>query len=212
MDQLLIEAHYFPSIEYFVNILEHKSVSIEAWETYQKQSYRNRCRILTANKVDVLSVPITNPSGGVLIRDIKMDYSQKWANHHWRAIQSAYGKAPFYEYYGDFFHNVLFKKQGFLFDLNMELLTVCLKLLGLSREIVLTNEYKKEIKKEITDLRSQIHPKSADNTLIRKWEPYHQIFGSNFVNNLSILDLLFCEGTNALSVLQKSKKSSTEQI
>lgn len=212
MNHLLIEAHYFPSIEYFVNILEHKSVRVEAWETFQKQSYRNRCRILAANKVDVLSVPITNSGGGVLIRDVKMDNSQKWSNHHWRAIQSAYGKAPFYEYYSDYFHNVLFKKQEFLFDLNIELLTVCLKLLGLSREIQLTEQYEKNINEEITDLRSQIHPKRTDNTLIRKWEPYQQIFGSNFVNNLSILDLLFCEGTNALGVLRKSKKSSTEQI
>lgn len=205
---LLIEAHYFPNLEYFLNILEHDVVYIEACESFQKQSYRNRCHILSANKVDILSIPVINPGRNVLIKEVKIDYNQKWMNVHWGAIRSAYGKAPFFEYYADFFHDIYFKKHTYLFDLNLEAMTVCLKLLGIDKRIELTTFFDKNPGPEIVDLRSVIHPKKANNPYIITWISYPQIFGRYFVPNLSVLDLLFCEGNNSISVMRGSKKKA----
>ena len=118
MNQVLIESHYLPSISYFKAIFPAKTIILESNEYYVKQSYRNRCEILTANGVDKLIVPLTSKHGKVYIRDVRIDYSQKWLNGHWRAIQSAYGKAPFFEFYADALYNILFSKKV-LYRLNI---------------------------------------------------------------------------------------------
>lgn len=205
-DKMLVEAQYFPNLEYFINILEYETVYIEAWETYQKQSYRNRCHILTSNKVNTLTVPVMNPTRNILIRDIKIDYNQRWMNDHWGAIRSGYGKAPFFEYYADFFQDILSKKHTFLFDMNMELMTVCLKLLGVNKKMEFTSFFEKNPGPGLVDLRSAIHPKKVNPSYIITWSRYPQIFGRYFVTNLSILDLLFCEGANSINILGQSKK------
>ncbi|HXA02056.1 MAG TPA: WbqC family protein [Cytophagaceae bacterium] len=206
MSVLLLETQYLPSIPYFVEILSHDSLIIEAFEHYQKQTYRNRCRILTSNKINILSVPVINVHRKVLIREVEIDYSQKWLNMHWRGITSAYAKSPFFEYYADYFREVLFKKHRFLFDLNTELLTLCLKLLRVNKRIELSREYNNVSEKEdVIDLRNLIN-QDAKSEIISGIE-YTQEFGRQFVPHLSIIDLLFCEGNNASKILILSKKN-----
>ncbi len=118
---------------------------------------------------------------------------------------SAYGKAPFFEYYAPFFESILLKKHTFLLDLNYELLSICLKLLDLDIKIVFNEEYKKGHDDGIMDLRNVINPKiSFTKNNLYKEILYNQIFGKNFVSNLSIVDLLFCEGGNSKRILQSS--------
>jgi hypothetical protein len=206
MSTLLLETQYLPSIRYFVEILNHDRLIIEAFENYQKQTYRNRCRILTSNKINILSVPVINTHRKVLTREVEIDYSQKWLNMHWRGITSAYAKSPFFEYYADYFKEVLFKKQRFLFDLNIELLTLCLKFLRVDKSIELSKEYYNVSDREdVIDLRNIICHNSKSE-IITGIE-YTQVFGRQFVPNLSILDLLFCEGNNASKILIMSKKN-----
>jgi hypothetical protein len=203
---LLIETQYFPPISYFLQILEHEIIIIEGWESYQKQSYRNRCRILSANKINILSIPVIKPHQSVLIRDVKVDYTQKWLNVHWRGIASSYGKAPFFEHYECFFREILYKKHQYLFDLNMELLTLCLKLMGLKRTIKLSERF--NIVNEdinVNDRRNVIHPKAEAADFSKVY--YRQLFGREFVPELSIIDLLFCEGNNSLHILKSGNKN-----
>ncbi|HEU5289727.1 MAG TPA: WbqC family protein, partial [Cyclobacteriaceae bacterium] len=124
---ILIDLHYLPSIPYFTVLSSAEKIIIEKNEHFEKQSYRNRCHILTSQGVERLIVPLTSRSGKVLITEVRLDYSQKWLNNHWRAIESAYRSSPFFEYYADDLHTILFKKNVFLYDLNFELLTICLK-------------------------------------------------------------------------------------
>jgi hypothetical protein len=140
---MIIDLHYLPSLEYFACILQHDTIQIEAYEYYEKQSYRNRCKILASNKIDVLSVPVQNGNSKIIVKDIKVEYHQDWVRRHWGAIYSAYGKAPFFEYYADYFANIFEKKPDFLFDLNMELLTICLKLLKVEKRLYLQKNTKK---------------------------------------------------------------------
>ncbi len=205
---MVVELQYLPSLEYFCAILQNDEIVIEAHEYFEKQSYRNRCRIQTTNKIDTLSVPVQNGNKKVLIRDLKIDYSQDWTRRHWGAIRSGYGKSPFFEFYAEYFKKITEKKPDFLFDLNLELLTICLKLLRLEKKIIFTENYQKNIE---NDKRGLIHPKKSfeDNKLYQP-SVYRQNFGNEFEPNLSILDLLFCQGNQSLTVLKQSLK--IEQI
>ena len=201
---LLIDLHYLPCLEYFSNLLHHDSIYLEAHENFQKQSYRNRCTILAVNKIDTLTVPILKSNSKVLVKDVEIDYSQPWQKNHWRAIRSAYGKAPYYEYFCDYFEKIYDKKSRFLWDLNTETLTMCLKLMQIKKELLFTTEYNKETEinvEEVIDKRSLVHPKKeGEMTEV----PYTQVFGKDFVPNLSVIDLIFNEGPNSSAILKRS--------
>ena len=202
---VLIELHYLPSISYFSLLQGHSVLIVEKFEHYEKQSYRNRCYIKTSQGVETLIVPLTSKHGKTIIKDVRIDHGQKWLNNHWRAIQSAYGNAPFFEYYSHDLHSVLFTRHHFLYDLNFSLLTMCLGWLKHNIPVTETSVYEKEPGSELTDHRSVLNPKKADScNRFYKSVEYPQVFGSKFVHNLSIIDLVFCEGPGSLSVVRAS--------
>jgi len=198
---LVIELQYLPSTAYFAHILKADKVLIEAHENYQKQSHRNRCYILTANKIDLLTIPVLNAKGEKSpIQEVQIEYIQKWQNRHWRAIESAYKQAPFFEHYADYFKNEIYANEHSLFQLNWRLLKTCLMILGIKTEITLTNTYEKEYEKSLfSDLRGEISYKSPH---FQDFKPYYQVFGDKFHENLSIIDLIFSEGPNSTSFLK----------
>lgn len=185
--------------------MKYERISLEACENYIKQSYRNRCYIKSSQKTEALIVPVCRGNSKVKIREIKIDYDQLWVKNHWRSIQTAYGKSPFFEHYEDLFRQVYEKKHSYLYDLNLDLLTLCLKLLENEVTLSLTDEYEKFPLSPVNDFREVIHPKNSykNNGFL---EPciYNQVFGNNFAANMSIIDLLFCEGPNARHILLQS--------
>ena len=205
---MIVELQYFPNAAYFSLFMKQEVVHLEQCEYFIKQTYRNRCSILTANGIDVLSVPVLEGNSKTLIRDLRIDYSQKWVNRHWRAIQSAYGKAPFFEYYADEFKLILQQKPIFLFELNLSILTVCLKYLQIDKPLSFTTVYENGSINPIEDIRSVIHPKKSYEPRIQ-YTPvaYAQVFGNNFAQDLSILDILFCEGPNAYQIIKSGINS-----
>ena len=203
-DTLLIEQHYLPNIFWFCLVISHQNLLIEAHESFQKQTYRNRCYVLAANKVERLTVPVKVGNQHLPIREIEIDYKQKWQNKHWRTIQSAYGKAPFFEFYEDYFKGIIYSKPTLLFDLNQKLLSLCLKILGAGNKIAYTNSYQSLNQANISDLRGQLRPEDRTGTIHAI--PYGQLFGDNFEANLSIIDLLFNKGPESLSFLKAQAK------
>ena len=135
---LLIELHYLPCIDYVSGLMRFDDVRLEAHEHYQKQSYRNRGYGRAAKNVDALTVPVQQGTRHWPIRAVRIDNGQPWQSHHWRCLRAAYGKAPFFEYYGPEFESVYQKEWTFLVDLNQKLLTICLNLLGVQVPISLT--------------------------------------------------------------------------
>lgn len=203
---ILTELFYLPSIEYFTQISGYGELYIDGTERYQKQTYRNRAQILLANKVDTLSIPVLGGNKKQLYKDTKIDYDQKWKNIHLRGIQSAYGKAPFFEYFFPYLEIVYAKNLTFLFDLNVELLTVCLKLLQSGTKVTVLSEAFNV--NDYLDTRGIINAKEDFGYRnIMTAYPYDQMFGVNFVPNLSVLDLLFCKGPESKDVLKLSKKN-----
>lgn len=201
--EILIDLQYLPTTLYFSLLANADKVIIEKHENFEKQTYRNRTHILTPQGIDVLSIPLLGSQKKIPISEIKIDYKQKWINRHWRAIQSAYGKAPFFIHYAELFEQELKATHSTLFELNSGLLTLCLKLLGIDTPIAFSLEYQKTPSEPIIDLRSAVHPKKPFTYLPKfVFTPYQQVFGKRFVEGLSILDLLFSEGPNSETIIK----------
>jgi hypothetical protein len=205
--KVLFEAHYLPSVAYFAALVHTQATGIvlERHEHYVKQTYRNRCHVNTSQGIASLTVPLTSKHNKTLVTDLRIDYSQKWLNNHWRTIVSAYKNAPFFEYYSDELEKVLFEKYEFLYDLNIELLSMCLKWLRWGIPITETLSYEKAAGPDIIDYRSVINLKKPENLIgFYRSAPYTQVFGNTFAENLSLIDLIFCEGPSASSCVQAS--------
>ena len=134
---------YLPPVSYFFAVAHSDRVLIEQHEAYQKQSWRNRCRILSTAGPEDLSIPVVKEERlSRPIRDIRIDYGEPWLQHHVRALEAAYNHSAFYDYYAGDLLPVLQRKPAFLFDLNMSLLEKLLELLGITTHVSLTEKYK----------------------------------------------------------------------
>ena len=185
-------------------------VYIEAWEHYQKQSYRNRCRIYAADGVQDLNFPIVHDGNpfALPIREIRVDYSTPWMIRTQRAIESAYKSAPFFDHYRDSLFALMDTRPERLLDWDLSLTRWCLERLHLPVEIRLTEEFVPPGDTRYgEDLREVIHPKRPNHILrnLGLDRPYYQVFAPKygFIPDLSILDLLFNEGPDAISFLMK---------
>lgn len=206
--KLLIETHYLPCVAYFSLLTKYDQILLESKEYYVKQTYRNRTYINTTHGRDCLIIPLTGKHGKAVITDVRIDYSHKWMNNHWRSITSAYGKAPFFEFYADELRQTIFRQFDLLYDLNHALLTLCLKWLRLNVDIEETLTYKTDYVADVDDRRSSLNPKDTTFTnQFFKAVPYQQVFGNSFAANLSIVDVIFCCGPEAGSIVKASSNS-----
>jgi len=201
--KIVLSTAYLPPLEWFSLIVNSAEWEIERYERYQKQSYRSRCHILSANGTLPLYIPIERALGlSIPITQVKIDYKTDWQIKHWRAIESAYRRSPFFEYYQDDFRPFYLSQTETLFDYNRELIKLILSLLGLNCAVNLSDRYYDT--NEINDFRERIHPKKASIIDSNKNGRYHQVFAQKFgfVANLSIIDLLFNEGPQSLYYLK----------
>lgn len=199
---------YWPNLHYFCYLLHADKVLIEQYDHYSKQSYRNRCEILSANGKLDLSIPVKKTSKKEFTKDIQISYTENWQAKHWRALTSAYKNSPYFEFFEDEIKIFYTTQFDFLLNYNYKQLQTVFKLLKLKKEVGLTNSFEKD-RLEYTDLRETIHPKinfQNDSQVKQVLEkPYYQTFQEKFPfqANLSILDLLFNEGLGSLEYLKK---------
>ena len=192
-------------------VIPSVTVWIEAWEHYQKQSYRNRCRIYAADGVQDLRVPVVHENGtfSLPIARIRVDYSTPWLVRTERAIESAYKSAPFFDHSRDPLFALLDSKPERLLDLDLALTRWVLEQLHLPVELRLTERFTAPGSDIYgPDMRNVIHPKRANDILSQLGldRPYYQVFSQKFgfIPHLSILDLLFNEGPDAVSWIFRS--------
>ena len=198
---MIIEPHYLGSLEYFCVLIRQQEILFEVSDTFKKQTYRNRAYLLGSNKVLQINVPLTF-SNGAITKDVKVDYNHRWIKDHWGAFYSSYGKAPFFEYFKDDFKSIWDSKPAYLLDLNLSFMKLIFQILKTDIKFEFSTEYKKFYD---LDFRNVIDPKSPF-TDRKNYCPanYTQLFGDTFVPNLSIIDLLMCEGPRASEVLMAS--------
>lgn len=201
MDTLLSTA-YFPNVQYMSKFLAGKVV-VEKYETYPKQTYRNRCNILSANGVLPLSVPVQK-NFHTLTKDIRIDYSEMWQRNHYTALKSAYRNSPYYDYYFYKIERFFEQKETFLVDLNAKILETLFSILKINADWSFTADYV-SAPEGICDMRDCISPKPSKNKLDASFIaiPYIQVFADrfDFIPNLSILDLIFNVGPESKEYL-----------
>ena len=200
-----IEIHYLPSIEYLSLLLSHEQVQFEVHEYFQKQTYRNRALILGANGIETLTVPIQHQySGKILMKDIRIDYDQNWVRIHQGAIQAAYGKAPYFEYFEPYIRSIFAKKLNFLVDLNIEYIELFGRILGKKWNYSFTKSFEIEDKDVFWNYIKAKQDWRERNVYTEL--AYPQCFGNTYQPHLSVLDLLMNQGRDANLILNQLNK------
>lgn len=197
-NKIILSTAYFPPIQYMTKFLSDKGILIESCENYIKQTYRNRCNILTANGVQSLVIPVKkNSDKHNSIKETEIDYKTNWPDIHLKTLDVAYKSSPYYEYYIDSIKKILEKKEKYLFALNNEILRTILTETEINKTYSFSEEY---LHLYQNDFRNCISTKEKFKTedLNFKQKKYTQVFSDKFpfIENLSILDLLFNEGPN----------------
>ena len=197
---ILLQPTYFSPIIQYVAISKSESISFEVEDNFQKQTYRNRCYIHTANGKHLLNVPIQHNKGvKQRTKDVKIDYKDDWNKIHLKTLKTAYSSSPFFEFYIDDLLPIFKKKFTYLLDLNLSCHEFLMDALQLEIPTTKTVEYNKEV--NFIDYRNLAIAKTATQFNL---DSYFQVFNENqgFISNLSILDLIFMEGPNALNYLE----------
>ncbi len=202
---VLLSTAYLPPVEYFYYLLKAGKVVVEQFETYPRQTYRNRCVILTANGKLSLTVPVKKVNGNhTMVRDVAILNDEKWQQKHWRAFSAAYSASPYFLYYADELDRFFTKKYVTLLNFNTELTLALCRICGFEPVLSLTDSFRKNDSGS-TDLRTAISPKSPPT--LSNFPAYTQVFSDRhgFHPNLSIVDLLFNLGPEARTYLEELK-------
>jgi hypothetical protein len=206
---ILVALSYLGPLQLYCRYFGPSLIQIEQNDTYQKQSYRNRCDIYGANGKLSLCIPVSHETGVRLkVKETRIDYATDWRRLHWKGIESAYNSSPYFEFYRDIFEPYYQKEFVFLIDFCLNLNDEVLKIINIQIKPGLTHEFAfpGDIKNG-SDLRALIHPKvNIDKDKGFRIIEYSQVFSQNhgFIPNLSILDLIFNMGPESGRVLHSS--------
>ena len=202
MTTALLQTTYFGPVQWYQKLYRYDHCLIEQYDSYQKQTFRNRCVIASANGVQALTVPVEHSDDKMLTKDLRVSDHNQWRRIHWNALQSAYSESPFFEYYADDIRPFFEKKYAYLIDFNEEVRQKICELIDIHPDVEYTQAFTAN-NSPIKDFREVIHAKhpqpDADFEPKRYWQVFQHKHG--FLPNLSILDLLFCTGPEAIFYL-----------
>ncbi|MDG2194140.1 MAG: WbqC family protein [Polaribacter sp.] len=194
---------YFSPIAQYAALVKTPEIVFEVEDNFQKQTYRNRCYIYGANGKQLLNIPIKHleSSQRKKTKDTLIDTGYSWQSQHLKSIQTAYRNSPFFEFYQDDLQPIFTKKYTYLLDVTIDTFLFLMDALQLPDTYSKTTEF---VPKATEDYRLLANAKQ--NPAIH-FDHYIQLFDDKhgFIPNLSMLDLLFMEGPNAISFLEKLK-------
>ena len=190
---LTLPTAYLAPVSYYVSIAHADAAQVDQHQHYVKQTWRNRCRIAMPQGPQDLVIPVCAAPPQTPVKDIRLSDHGNWQHHHWSALQTAYGKSPFFEYYADdlapFYHT---QRHQFLLDFNQELHQLISSLIDLSTPIHLADHYQGATFPDALPLK-----------------PYYQVFAqrNGFLPDLSIIDLLCNLGPESILYLTSQEVS-----
>ena len=179
---------YFGSVRYFQDLVKFKQVAFEKEDHLPKQTFRNRMVILGSQGSQILTMPLEKPSGSkTATKDVLISYQQNWPLIHWRALKTSYASAPYFEHYASDIEKILFKKHRFLVDFDLEITQFILDVYQLPIDLSFTDEYEASYPEDY---------RAFDYETLEMKGEYNQVLfhQKQFNSQISILDLLFCEG------------------
>ena len=197
---ILIHPNYFPNIHQFTQIIKANNILFEVSDNYQKQTFRNRTYIYGANGKLGLFIPVIHTHKyRELFKDVKISYDSNWMDLHLKSLQSAYRSSPYFEYFEDDFIKLYSEREKFLADFNIKCIKLICNLLDLDLDFKISNEYVEKTN-DIIDLRDLSNARKEKKIDTPK---YIQVFESKhgYINNLSIIDLIFSEGPSSVSLI-----------
>jgi hypothetical protein len=200
--EALLHPTYFPSISHFVVMAQASNIVFEIEDNFQKQTNRNRMYIYSPNGIQLLNIPVKHSKSlRQKTKDIQLETAFDWQKQHFKSLEAAYRNSPFFEFFEDDIRPVFEKKHVFLMDLNLQTIEIVSKCLGMNFEVTASEEYFSQPNQ--TDFRPLVNGKKDS----LEFEAYPQVFEEkfDFINNLSILDLIFNEGRHALTYLKNQQ-------
>ena len=212
MTTALLQTTYFGPVQWYQKLKRYDHCVIEQYDSYQKQTYRNRCVIATANGLQALTVPVDHSPltiDHVQCKDLRISDHNQWRRVHWNALQSAYSESPFFEYYADDIRPFFEQKYEFLIDFNEAIRQKMCELLDIETSVSYSSGFMVHGSgfmvqdSGFMDFREVIHAKHPQDDPEFQPRSYWQVFQHRygFQPNLSILDLLFCMGPEAVFYL-----------
>ncbi len=207
MPTALLQTTYFGPIQWYQKLYRYDHCLIEQHDSFQKQTYRNRCVIATANGTQALTVPVEHETLNMThetpkMKDLRISDHNQWRRVHWNALQSAYSESPFFDYYADDIRPFFEHKYTFLFDFNEEIRQKMCELIDIQPNVSYTEDFSHR-SSDTVDFREVINAKrplpDPDFKTKRYWQVFQHKHG--FLPNLSILDLLFCMGPESIYYL-----------
>tara|TARA_X000001036_G_scaffold437065_1_gene481567 strand:+ start:1192 stop:1797 length:606 start_codon:yes stop_codon:yes gene_type:complete len=199
---LIIHPNYLPSTSQFLLMVNSKKLVFEINDHFLKQTYRNRTHIYGANGKLLLSIPVIHSQKNrKLLKDVKISYNHDWPTQHWKSFQISYRSSPFFEYYEDKLIDLYKRREKYLCDFNLKSIDIISEMLKINLEYVFTKKYEDNYSNKL-DYRKNC--KKIDSKY--KINKYTQVFESKhgYIENLSVLDLIFNEGPNAVNFLNTS--------
>ncbi|WP_159800641.1 WbqC family protein [Flavobacterium sp. MK4S-17] len=204
MNSVLIHPTYFPSISHFVAMVHADTITFEVEDNFQKQTNRNRMYIYGPNGIQLLNIPLKHnkEQSHQKFKDVKIETAFDWQKQHFKSLEAAYRTSPFFEYFEDDIRPVFEKQHTYMMDLNFQIMEIITECLGMDFSYDKTTEYFHEVD-NVKDYRHLANGKKDTSS----FEPYTQVFEEKhgYINNLSILDLLFNEGRYALDYLKRQE-------
>lgn len=195
---VILPLTYWGNIEHFANLLQAgEEAVIDLGENYVKRSERNRTEIVTPTGGMVLSVPLVKANRPrTPMHKIRIDNSKRWQHQHWVAILSAYRSSPYFDYVADRIKPIYEREWEYLIDLNREILQAVFDILGIEPKHRFSEHYV-----EPSEATADLRDKKRESNFCSP--QYFQMFMDRtpFVENASMLDLLMCEGREAIQLL-----------
>jgi WbqC-like protein family len=204
---LVIDIQYFPSVILYKDLYKFSNIVFDQYESYQKMGFRNRCQLTGAEGLIDLSIPLVRGRAQkTLVRDVRISDRQSWQAQHWKTIVSCYNRSPWFDHYRDELEGLYRRRFDYLLDWDLAGFDWSLRVLGLGIGVGLTERWERDYSPlEVVDWRGRLKPRGGGAVGVDRTVRYRQVFEerTGFVPNLSILDLLFCEGKNAKECLER---------